>query len=256
MQLPLELLTTSKPDDASRVRVLPRLPGFSPMSNSLRICVADDEPDMREYFTRILPRLGHQVVSVARNGRELVEHCLLHQPDLVITDIKMPEMDGITAAERIYQSFAVPVILVSAYHDAELVARAELDHVLAYLVKPIKQADLEPAIAIVRRRFTQLRKLLLDNQDLRQALDAQRWIERACDRLARDEGLSIDQALQRLERLAQAANLRLAQMARRVVENAPHHTAMEAKFTGPSQHDPRRNPHHHPGDTTHRPGGE
>jgi len=123
------------------------------MKASLRIVVADDEPDMQKYFSKCLPRLGHTVLAVAQNGRELVEQCRALQPDLGITDIKMPDMAGIEAATQIFHERPVPVILVSAYHDAELIARAEGDHVLGYLVKPIKQTDLESAIALAVRRF-------------------------------------------------------------------------------------------------------
>src|SRR6516225_9432907 len=104
------------------------------MSQPLRIVVADDEPDMREYFLKILPRIGHKVVGAARDGKELVALCQEHHPDLVITDIKMPNMDGIDAAIRIYQEDALPVILVSAHHDPELIRRAGADHILGYLV--------------------------------------------------------------------------------------------------------------------------
>ena len=100
------------------------------MSEPLRIAVADDEPDMRDYFVKILPRLGHQVVAQARDGRELLEQCRATHPDLVITDIKMPEMDGIDAATMIYKENPVPVILVSAFHDADLIERAEADHIM------------------------------------------------------------------------------------------------------------------------------
>ena len=125
------------------------------MTLSLRIAVADDEPDMRDYYQAILPRLGHTVVSVAANGKELVEHCRTHKPDIAITDIKMPIMDGIDAAMAIYQQQAIPIILVSAYHDRELVDRAEADHIMGYLVKPIKQADLGPVLSLAMRRFEQ-----------------------------------------------------------------------------------------------------
>jgi response regulator NasT len=129
------------------------------MTRPLRIAVADDEPDMRDYFQKCLPRLGHKVVAVASNGRELVEQCRACRPDLVITDIKMPELDGIEAAIEIYRERPVPVILVSAYHDAALVERAEADHILGYLVKPLKQADLEPVIGLAVRRFEQFQEL-------------------------------------------------------------------------------------------------
>jgi response regulator NasT len=141
------------------------------MTAPLRIAVADDEPDMQAYFRKCLPRLGHQVVAVAGTGRELVEQCRATQPDLVITDIKMPELDGIDAAAQIYQERPVPIILVSAHHDAGLIRRAEMDHVMAFLVKPIKQADLEPAIALAVRRFEQFQALRQEAADLRQALE-------------------------------------------------------------------------------------
>jgi two-component system, response regulator PdtaR len=123
------------------------------VTRPLRIVVADDEPDMRQYFQRMLPRLGHRVVATATNGRELIDLCRAENPDLVITDIKMPDLDGIEAALQIGQHRPVPIILVSAYHDAALIQRAEANHVLGYLVKPIKQADLEPCIAVAMRRF-------------------------------------------------------------------------------------------------------
>lgn len=129
------------------------------MTASLRIAVADDEQDMRDYFRKCLTRLGHQVVAIAQNGRELVEQCRAQKPDLVITDIKMPELDGIDAATQIYRERPVPILLVSAHHDAGLIERAEADHVLGYLVKPIRQADLEPAIALAVRRFEEIQNL-------------------------------------------------------------------------------------------------
>ena len=129
------------------------------MSRSLKIAVADDERDMRDYFQQILPLLGHQVVAVAQTGRELVDLCATARPDLVITDIKMPDMDGIDAAVRVYRDRPVPVILVSAHHDADLIERAEADHVLGYLVKPIKQGDLEPVLGLAMRRFEQFEAL-------------------------------------------------------------------------------------------------
>ncbi len=127
--------------------------------SALRISVADDEADMREYYQRMLTHLGHHVVSCSTNGRELVQDCLMQHPDLVITDIKMPELDGLHAAEEIGRQFPVPVILVSACHSPEMVARANAACVQAYLTKPIKLTDLAPAIDFARRRFERLRDL-------------------------------------------------------------------------------------------------
>ena len=184
------------------------------MSEPLRIAVADDEPDMRDYFAKILPRLGHQVVALARDGRELVEQCRAARPDLVITDIKMPEMDGIEAAVALYKDTPLPVILVSAYHDAELIERAEADHIMGYLVKPIKQADLQPVIGLAMRRFEQFQALRQEAADLRQALEDRKVIERAKGLLMKKAGLDEASAFRRLQKLASDKNLKLVEVAR------------------------------------------
>jgi two-component system, response regulator PdtaR len=139
------------------------------MTASLRIAVADDEPDMRDYFRKLLTRLGHKVVVVAADGRDLVAQCLAERPDLVITDFKMPHMDGIDAARRIYQERRMPIILVSACHDPSLPERAAADHIMAYLMKPIKRADLEPIIAQVIHRLEQQEALRKAAAELRQS---------------------------------------------------------------------------------------
>ena len=182
-----------------------------------QIAVADDELDMRDYFQKILPLLGHQVVAVAKTGRELVEHCRAVHPDLVITDIKMPDMDGIDAATEIYCEQPLPVILVSAYHDAQLLRRAEADHILAYLVKPIKQADLEPAIAIAMRRFEQFQALRQDAADMRQALEDRKVIERAKEIFMKKTGLDEPEAFRRLQKLASEKNRKLVEIAQMIL---------------------------------------
>jgi response regulator NasT len=187
------------------------------MTTSLRIAVADDEPDMREYFQKSLLRLGHKVVAVAQNGQELVERCRALQPDLVITDIKMPEMDGIEAAIRIYKERPVPVILVSAFHDAALIARAEADHILGYLVKPIKQGDLEPAITLAARRFEQFQELRKEANDLRQALEDRKLIERAKGVIMKRTQLDEQEAFRRLQKLASEKSRKLVDIAQMIL---------------------------------------
>jgi two-component system, response regulator PdtaR len=187
------------------------------MTRALKIAVADDELDMRDYFRQILPLLGHTVVAVARDGRELVELCKMVHPDLVITDIKMPDMDGIDAAAQIYHHAPVPVILVSAYHDPEFIRRAEADHVLAYLVKPIKQADLEPAIAIAMRRFEQFQALRKEATDLKQALEDRKVIEKAKGILMKKASLGEHDAFRRLQKLASDKNRKLVEIAQMIL---------------------------------------
>jgi response regulator NasT len=199
------------------------------MSQPLRIAVADDEPDMRDYFVKILPRLGHRVVVVAQTGAELVEQCRAQHPDLVLTDIKMPDMDGIEAALHLYREQAVPVILVSAHHDPELIKRAEADHIMAYLVKPIKQADLGPAISLALRRFEQFEALRREAADLKLALEDRKVIERAKGVLMKRAGLDEPSAFRRLQKTASDRNLKLVEVARMIV------TAEEAIRPGASE---------------------
>jgi response regulator NasT len=187
------------------------------MNQSLRIAVADDEPDMREYFQKSLTRMGHKVVAVAATGRELVELCRAQAPDLVVTDIKMPDMDGIDAAAQVYRERPVPVILVSAYHDAALLERAEANHILGYLVKPIKQADLEPVIALSVRRFAQFEELRKEAADLRQALEDRKAIERAKGVLMKKAGLDEQEAFRRLQKLASEKSRKLVEIAQMIL---------------------------------------
>jgi response regulator NasT len=187
------------------------------MSRSLKIAIADDERDMRDYFQEILPLLGHQVIAVARTGKELVELCASVHPDLVITDIKMPDMDGIDAAAQLYRRGPVPVILVSAFNDPEFIRRAEADHILAYLVKPIKQADLEPAIVIAMRRFEQFQELRKEATDLKQALEDRKVIEKAKGILMKKTGLDEHDAFRRLQKLASDKNRKLIDIAHSIL---------------------------------------
>ena len=135
----------------------------------------------------------------------------------MISDIKMPDMDGIEAAGHIYRSAAVPVILVSAHHEQELIDRALADHVMAYLVKPIKQAHLEPAIAIALRRFAEFEALRKETADLRQALDDRKIIERAKRILMETARLDEPSAFRRLQKLASEKNRKLIDIAHMVL---------------------------------------
>jgi len=187
------------------------------MTMPLHIAVADDEADMRDFYCKILPRLGYDVVACAENGVQLVEECRKTLPDLVLTDIKMPEMDGLDAVDLITHERPVPVIIVSAYHDAEFLERARRDHILAYLVKPIKAADLEPAIMLARQRFAEFVALRQQSDDLRQALEDRKLIERAKGILMNRSDLDEQSAFTRMQKLASEKNLKLAQVATSII---------------------------------------
>ncbi|QDU93722.1 ANTAR domain-containing response regulator [Lignipirellula cremea] len=187
------------------------------MNANWRIAVADDELDMREYFEEVLPLLGHEVVSCAKTGKELVERCLKLKPDLIITDIKMPEMDGLEAVAEIHKTELTPVIVTSAYHDSELLERAGANHILAYLVKPIKQADLETAIAMAMSRFGEFQSLRKESSDLRQALEDRKKIEKAKGILMKKTNLDEAEAFRKMQRLARSNNQKLVAIAESII---------------------------------------
>ncbi len=116
------------------------------MTRPLKIAVADDERDTREFFQEYLSHLGHEVRAAA-DGRQLVELCRAFDPDLVVVDYAMPELDGLAAAAEINRDRPVPVILISGRHDADQLARSDGGRVVRVLAKPVKEEDLRAAVA-------------------------------------------------------------------------------------------------------------
>jgi response regulator NasT len=214
------------PRGADRLGGMPRPGGGDPahpateaaMSRRLRIAVADDERDTREFFQDLLPRLGHQVVAAA-GGRQLAELCRVAEPDLVITDVKMPGADGLEAADEVNRSRPVPVILVSGHSSPELLARAGADYVMAYLTKPVKPADLETAIHLAVLRFERFQALRKEAAELRQALEDRKLIERAKGIVGRRLGVDEEEAFRLLRCEASDSNQKLAQVAQRVIDS-------------------------------------
>lgn len=187
------------------------------MTVALRIAVADDEPRMLQFFEMALGELGHEVVAQAKNGRQLVEQCRALRPDLIITDIRMPDMDGLEAASQLRNEQPIPIILVSAYSDPQYVEAALHNHVLAYLIKPINKEDLEPAIRLVMQRFKEFQALQKQADDLRQALEDRKLVERAKGILMKRGGLSEQDAFRRLQLLSSQKNQKMAEIANMIV---------------------------------------
>jgi response regulator NasT len=184
---------------------------------SLRILIADDESIRLLSLRAQLSALGHQVVAEASTGEEAIALAANRRPDLAILDIKMPGMDGIEAAERITQTRPIPIILLTAYSEAQLVERAAQANISAYLMKPVSEEDLLPAITLALTRFKQFQALRQEVTDLRGALEARRVIERAKGILMRRLDLSEDEAFRRLQRQSQETNRKLAQVAEAIV---------------------------------------
>jgi two-component system, response regulator PdtaR len=184
---------------------------------TLRILVADDESIRLLSLRKQLAALGHNVVAEASTGEEAVALAVSARPDLAILDIKMPVMDGIEAAEKITQARPIPIILLTAYDEAQLVERAAQANISAYLMKPVAEEDLLPAITLALRRFRQFEALHQEVANLREALEARKTIERAKGILMRRLDLSEEEAFRRLQKQSQDSNRRLAQVAEAIV---------------------------------------
>jgi response regulator NasT len=187
------------------------------MSRPLRIVIADDAPDMLLFLEKALAGLGHKVVGKATTGKQLIEQCRSLQPELVITDIRMPDMDGIEAVEQTYRDGPVPVILVSGHVDADYLTRAQAKHILGFLVKPVREADLAPAIAVAMGRFEEFQALRRETADLQRALEDRKVIERAKGILMKRASLDEPEAFRRMRNLAMEQNRKLAEVAQMIL---------------------------------------
>ena len=185
--------------------------------DSLRILIADDESIRLLSLRAQLAALGHRVVAEASTGEEAVALAVSTQPDLAILDIKMPLVDGIEAAERITQARPIPIILLTAYSEAQLVERAAQANISAYLMKPVSEEDLLPALTLALTRFKQFQALRQEVVDLREALEARKVIEKAKGILMRRLDLTEEEAFRRLQRQSQEGNRKLAQVAEAIV---------------------------------------
>jgi AmiR/NasT family two-component response regulator len=140
-------------------------------SKPLRVVIADDQESMSAIIRRQLVKIGHVVIGKATNGRQAVEMTQLLQPDIVLMDIEMPEMDGLEAARLIHEQCPLPVVLLTGHDDPEMVRRASQSGVGAYLMKPPSAPEIERAIIIAVARFADLMELRRLNIELQLALD-------------------------------------------------------------------------------------
>ena len=129
------------------------------MKNTLKVVLADDEALIRLDIREMLTEGGHEVAGEANNGEDAVAMTRALQPDLVIMDVKMPQMDGLTASKIITDEHLAPVLLLTAYSQQEIVSQAKSSGVLGYLVKPVREEQLFPAMEIAISRFEEIKAL-------------------------------------------------------------------------------------------------
>ena len=183
----------------------------------MRILIAEDETIIRLDLRGALEAAGFEVCAEARDGEEAVRLATETKPDLAVLDVKMPRLDGIEAARRILAERPIPIVMVTAYGERELVARAVEAGVFGYLVKPFRETDLLPAIETARARHEELSALREEADSLAEALAARKAIERAKGLLMEREGLSEADAFARLRRASQLSGKPLKVVAEALV---------------------------------------
>jgi response regulator NasT len=205
---------TSKPatEPASKT-TQPATPSQAPT----RILVAEDEALIRLDLAEMLVEAGYDVVGQASNGEQAVEMATELQPDLVIMDVKMPVMDGITAAEQIGAARICPVVMLTAFSQTELVERARDAGVMAYIVKPFTASDLAPAIDIARHRWTEVKALEQEISDLGERLETRKSVDRAKGVLMKKLKITEAEAFRWIQKTAMDRRLGMREVADAVV---------------------------------------
>jgi response regulator NasT len=167
-----------------------------------RVIIADDESLIRMDLREMLTNQGYLVVGEVADGRSAVNQARELRPDIIIMDIKMPDMDGIEAAKTLTEERIAPVVLLSAYSQRDLVQRAREAGVVAYLVKPYREEELAPAIEVALARFQEFKELESQVTDLQQALETRKLVDRAKGILMDKQGLTEAEAFRKIQKMS------------------------------------------------------
>ncbi|MGG2465423.1 ANTAR domain-containing response regulator [Streptomyces sp. RGM 3693] len=200
-----------------------------------RVVIAEDEALIRLDLKEMLEEEGYSVVGEAGDGQKAVELAREHRPDLVILDVKMPILDGISAAEKIAEESIAPVLMLTAFSQRELVERARDAGAMAYLVKPFSKSDVVPAIEMAVSRFTELRALEKEVADLTQRLETRKLVDRAKSILQTEYGLSEPAAFRWIQKTSMDRRLSMHQVAEAVIEDATERQQQKGQSKGQSK---------------------
>ena len=185
-------------------------------NKKVRILVAEDETLIRLDLVEMLTEAGYEVIAQAENGAVAVELAKQHKPDLAILDVKMPEMDGITAAEQII--LIAPVLMLTAFSQRDLVERARDAGVMAYVVKPFSINDLVPAIEIAISRHKQMKSLESEVADIYERLETRKVIDRAKGILMKAMNLSEPESFSWIQKTAMDRRISMKEVAMAIID--------------------------------------
>lgn len=201
----------------SELPEITKIPSEAPAS-ARRVLVAEDETLIRLDIVEILRSEGYDVVAEVDNGQSALEKARELKPDLVLMDVKMPVMDGITAAEAIVKERIAPVVLLTAFSQKELVERAREAGAMAYVVKPFTPADLTPAIEIAISRNDELRALESEVSNLAEQFETRKLVDRAKSLLITKMGLTEPEAFRWIQKTSMDRRLSMRQVADTVID--------------------------------------
>jgi response regulator NasT len=187
------------------------------MIKGFKVLIAEDEAVISMSLAAMLKRLGLQVTGRARDGREAVKKFRELDPDIILMDIKMPNMDGLEAAKEILSIKPIPIIILTAYSQPDLIEKADSIGVSYYLIKPITEKDLMPAIRLAVSRFKELQALQKEVGDLKEALRARKLIEQAKGVIMEREGLTETEAFRRIQKQSRDSNIPMAKIAESII---------------------------------------
>lgn len=182
-----------------------------------RIVIADDESLIRMDLREMLSQLGYLVIGEAGDGQSAVNIARELKPDVVIMDIKMPDVDGVEAARVLTQERIAPVLLLTAYSDRELIDRAREAGVAGYLVKPFRESDLAPAIEIALARFAEFRELEKEIGDLQETLETRKLVDRAKGILMDTQKLTEAEAFRRIQKMSMNTRKPMKEVAEAII---------------------------------------
>lgn len=181
------------------------------------ILLAEDEAIERQDLRELLESLGYAVIGEADNGQTAVTLARELRPDLVIMDIEMPILDGISAAHELYQDKTCPVLLLTAYSQQELIVRARDAGVMGYLVKPFRETEVTPAIEVALARYDEMRTLEAEISDMNEQLETRKLVDRAKGILMDTKGLTEAEAFRRIQKMSMNTRRSMKEIAQAIV---------------------------------------
>lgn len=182
-----------------------------------RILIAEDESIIRMDIKLMLQDQGYEVVGEAGDGDKVIELAFLHKPDLILMDIKMPKINGLQASKIIANQLDLPILIITAYSQKEFVEKAQQDNIVGYLVKPISEANLLPAVEIALHQSEKAKRLKQEIYNAKQEVEKRKLVERAKGLLMQAEGITESESFKRIRESSMSMQMTMESIAKEII---------------------------------------